>query len=112
MNEKMTNSLPYLRIAALTLLGFALGYFLVVLLPAIFATWLGQEIEMRHASEIPPACDPEALSPVWELRREWIDALEEDCIHTCGDCGAELQIVRPGKYQCVRCEWWEARPTR
>ena len=25
--------------------------------------------------------------------------------HTCGDCGAELQIVRPGKYQCVnpRC---------
>ena len=21
--------------------------------------------------------------------------------HTCGDCGAELQIVRPGKYQCV-----------
>jgi hypothetical protein len=21
--------------------------------------------------------------------------------HTCGDCGDELQIVRPGKYQCV-----------
>jgi hypothetical protein len=21
--------------------------------------------------------------------------------HVCGDCGSELQIVRPGKYQCV-----------
>lgn len=26
---------------------------------------------------------------------------EEDLVHTCGDCGMELQIVRPGKYQCV-----------
>lgn len=24
--------------------------------------------------------------------------------HACGDCGTELQIVRPGKYQCVKCE--------
>lgn len=24
-----------------------------------------------------------------------------DLRHTCGDCGKELQIVRPGKYQCV-----------
>jgi hypothetical protein len=23
--------------------------------------------------------------------------------HTCGDCGNELQIVRPGKYQCNFC---------
>ena len=23
-----------------------------------------------------------------------------DLRHTCGDCGKELQIVRPGKYQC------------
>jgi hypothetical protein len=29
---------------------------------------------------------------------------EEDALHICGDCGAELQIVRPGKYQCVNCE--------
>ena len=25
----------------------------------------------------------------------------EDLVHTCGDCGRQLQIVRPGKYQCV-----------
>lgn len=24
--------------------------------------------------------------------------------HICGKCGAELQIVRPGKYQCPNCE--------
>jgi hypothetical protein len=29
---------------------------------------------------------------------------EEDLLHTCGDCGAELEIVRPGKYQCPNCE--------
>jgi DNA (cytosine-5)-methyltransferase 1 len=28
---------------------------------------------------------------------------ESDLLHTCGDCGAELQIVRPGKYQCPKC---------
>lgn len=24
--------------------------------------------------------------------------------HHCGDCGTELQIVRPGKWQCPECE--------
>lgn len=28
---------------------------------------------------------------------------EDELIHTCGDCGATLQIVRPGKYQCPKC---------
>lgn len=30
--------------------------------------------------------------------------LAEEFEHRCGDCGNELQIVRPGKYQCVHCE--------
>lgn len=32
--------------------------------------------------------------------------IEEYLQHVCGDCGQELQIVRPGKYQCVnpKCE--------
>ena len=29
---------------------------------------------------------------------------EEDPQHFCGTCGAELEIVRPGKYQCPNCE--------
>ena len=29
------------------------------------------------ASIKPPVCDPEALSPVWELRQEWIDEIQE-----------------------------------
>jgi len=28
----------------------------------------------------------------------------EDPLHTCGDCGAELTQVRPGKWQCDVCE--------
>jgi len=26
--------------------------------------------------------------------------IDDDLIHTCGDCGQHLTIVRPGKYQC------------
>jgi len=49
----------------------------------------------------------------WELsgqlirEQDWekIDRIEfDDTIHRCGDCGAELDIVRPGKWQCPRCE--------
>ena len=29
---------------------------------------------------------------------------EDDMIHHCGQCGALLQIVRPGKWQCPGCE--------
>jgi hypothetical protein len=30
---------------------------------------------------------------------------DEDMIHTCGTCGATLQIVRPGAWQCPNsCE--------
>ena len=28
----------------------------------------------------------------------------DEPLHICGDCGRELQIVRPGKYQCVNSE--------
>lgn len=30
--------------------------------------------------------------------------LNEDLPHYCGDCGARLDIVRPGKWQCPNCE--------
>lgn len=29
---------------------------------------------------------------------------EDELRHTCGECGAKLQLVRPGKYQCVNPE--------
>jgi hypothetical protein len=38
---------------------------------------------------------------------EWQVVDDEDMInfHLCADCGAKLQIVRPGKYQCPNsCE--------
>jgi hypothetical protein len=38
--------------------------------------------------------------------QEWKDVF----IHTCGDCGKELQIVRPGKYQCVNPECVTNKP--
>jgi hypothetical protein len=46
-----------------------------------------------HEHERPLPCDGGSRSPT------------EGEIHTCGECGAELQIVRPGKYQCINCEW-------
>ena len=29
---------------------------------------------------------------------------EDEMIHVCGSCQKVMQIVRPGKYQCVNCE--------
>ena len=29
---------------------------------------------------------------------------EAELFHICGVCGQALQLVRPGKYQCVHCE--------
>jgi len=37
---------------------------------------------------------------------EWAkDSFNEDTAATCGDCGAWLEVVRPGKTQCTACEW-------
>lgn len=38
---------------------------------------------------------------VGELAKRGLTPRAADLRHTCGDCGKELQIVRPGKYQCV-----------
>jgi hypothetical protein len=32
--------------------------------------------------------------------QEWKVYDDEDLLHTCGDCGQHLTIVRPGSYQC------------
>ena len=37
---------------------------------------------------------------VAEFTDEDLDAM----LHTCGDCGSSLTLVRPGKYQCDYCE--------
>lgn len=29
---------------------------------------------------------------------------EDDLRHCCLECGGEMQIVRPGKWQCPKCE--------
>ena len=39
---------------------------------------------------------------ILEYDDSWIHGYV-DPVHRCGDCGSELQIVRPGKYQCPNC---------
>jgi len=29
---------------------------------------------------------------------------DEEAVHSCGVCGSDLTLVRPGKYQCEKCE--------
>jgi hypothetical protein len=41
-----------------------------------------------------------APKPIRHLRRRASTEPPEPR-HVCGDCGSELQIIRPGKYQCV-----------
>ena len=43
-------------------------------------------------------CDVSAKSAMQIFTR--LTSRAADLRHTCGDCGKELQIVRPGKYQC------------
>lgn len=59
------------------------------------------------ADLLPCGHHPDAL--VRTSRVKWCGACEkaedaEDTRHTCGECGAELQLVRPGKHQCVNPE--------
>lgn len=42
------------------------------------------------------------------LKHTTIEVYEENARHTCGNCGYELQIVRPGKYQCVNANCKQA----
>jgi hypothetical protein len=73
------------------LLGLLLGFLMFFFLPLILTAWLADL--WQTITGTPHVCDAGAdLSPAEEQ-------------HTCGDCGAELQIVRPGKYQCVSCTW-------
>jgi hypothetical protein len=86
--------MKHLTTPLLFVAGALLGLFLVVLLPVVFGIWLSDW--WQSITGTPHVCDGGEgadLSPT-----------EEDALHTCGDCGAELQIVRPGKYQCVNCE--------
>ena len=63
--------------------------------------WESKHIPLGYQAELKLTLKytGEGLTPP---KRRAEDAEER---HTCGDCGAELQIVRPGKYQCVnpRC---------
>jgi hypothetical protein len=52
------------------------------------------------------------LSEVQPVILQWLDEHvtivadvdHNTSYHYCGVCGNELQLVRPGKYQCVHCE--------
>jgi hypothetical protein len=33
------------------------------------------------------------------------DPFNADTACQCGDCGAWLEVVRPGKHQCGACDW-------
>ena len=43
---------------------------------------------------------PKCKKAVTFTRKTRLTSRAADLRHTCGDCGKELQIVRPGKYQC------------
>jgi Zn finger protein HypA/HybF involved in hydrogenase expression len=38
------------------------------------------------------------------IRTHGIDCSEEESIGKCLKCGSPLQIVKPGKYQCPKCD--------
>lgn len=46
--------------------------------------------------------------PGWDVFGNEVE--ESIALHICGDCGKELQIVRPGKYQCIFCETSRVMP--
>jgi hypothetical protein len=82
-----------MRIVLITLLAALLGFFTPILISFLFLVWFDaywrrHEVEAHLSAAMP--------SPTGEA-----GDVEADELHTCGDCGAELQIVRPGKYQCV-----------
>ena len=86
-----------MKLLPLALFSIALGLLTSVLAAFIFliwfdAYWRRHEIDAHLSAAMPSPsvrCDG------------GMEGDEADEIHTCGDCGAELQIVRPGKYQCV-----------
>jgi hypothetical protein len=80
-----------MRIVLITLLAALLGFLTVLLLPFLFLVWF-DAYWRRHEVEAHLSVQYQA----GDVERD-----EGDEIHTCGDCGVELQIVRPGKYQCV-----------
>lgn len=41
-----------------------------------------------------------AIERLIQERKGALTMRETDLLHTCADCGATLQEVRPGKYQC------------
>jgi hypothetical protein len=53
-----TKSLPCLRITALVLIGAVFGFFMVLLLPVIFVTWLQSWIiQTREPADLPHRYD-------------------------------------------------------
>jgi hypothetical protein len=81
--------MPY-KVFAVTLLGVCLGLATAILLPFVFLVWYDAWWRRHEVDALLSAAMP---SPA--------EAGDVDELHICGDCGAELQIVRPGKYQCV-----------
>jgi len=72
---------------------------------------LKRELDALRAELAAPIIPPDSalLSPEFirsmeygaKIIREQEAAIDEaGLVHTCGDCGQELQVVRPGKYQC------------
>jgi len=38
------------------------------------------------------------------ILRGSVDKFNDDEVGWCGECGAPMQLVRPGKHQCIHCE--------
>lgn len=75
----------------------ALGLLVVVTLVAVIASSvLGYILGFEHGRE-PNGDRLSCLNCGDEID-------EMDIPHYCGACGSRLQVVRPGKWQCPKCE--------
>lgn len=68
------------------------------------ASTVERRIKRDVAAGLLEECDGIRKNAGGRRCRAWRPAAkidDEDLLHTCDDCGAELQAVRPGKWQCV-----------
>lgn len=62
--------------------------------------WLNEVPQLSIQNTITNAgAQVDSMEPTDDLSDEW-----EQTPTLCGDCGAQMQIVRPGKWQCPDCE--------
>ena len=65
----------------------------------------GRDIEMlpNEIGCLVLAGDGDRMLPVLRVCKKSDGEFAEEVAHRCVECGSELELVRPGKYQCPKC---------